>query len=215
MSGKNSKTITSKERMLKKIRHALLVKKENPFPNFEETPLWKPSSQDKEIVFAEQFLANGGQFIYCEDEIHLVENLLLLTDQKSLRKIYVWDEKLKSFLDSFEFPYFKTDSGFEDAEVSIIGCEALIARTGSVLVSNGENASRRISIYPPIQVIIAHSKQIVWDIEEALHKMKLKYPHQEASQMTFISGPSRTADIEKNIVLGVHGPKEVYILLVE
>lgn len=215
MAGKNSKTTTSKERMLKKIRHALLLKKENPFPQFEETPLWKPNQTEKEIVFAEQFLENGGQFIYCEDEINLVENLLLLTDQTSLRKIYVWDERIQNFLNSFEFPYFHSDIGFEDAEVSITGCESLVARTGSVLVSNGENASRKISIYPPIHIIIANSKQIVWDIEDALEKFQRKYPNQEASQMTFIGGPSRTADIEKNIVLGAHGPKEVYILLVE
>jgi L-lactate dehydrogenase complex protein LldG len=55
----------------------------------------------------------------------------------------------------------------------------------------------------------------VYDLKDALQSLKDKYGNNLPSLITFASGPSRTADIEKTLVVGVHGPKEVYLFLVE
>ncbi len=74
---------------------------------------------------------------------------------------------------------------------------------------------RTTSVYAPVHICIAYAKQLVYDIKEALRVLKEKYDGHIPSSITFATGPSRTADIEKTLVVGVHGPKEVYLFLVD
>ena len=66
-----------------------------------------------------------------------------------------------------------------------------------------------------MHICIAYTSQLVYDISEALHFLQLKYKENLPSFITLATGPSRTADIEKTLVVGVHGPKEVYLFLVD
>jgi L-lactate dehydrogenase complex protein LldG len=70
-------------------------------------------------------------------------------------------------------------------------------------------------VYAPVHVCIARASQLVADLKDALQYIKTRHAEKWPSQVTFASGPSRTADIEKTLVTGVHGPKEVYCFLVE
>ena len=72
-----------------------------------------------------------------------------------------------------------------------------------------------MSVYAPVHICIAYTKQLVYDIKDGLQLLKEKYGKQLPSLITFATGPSRTADIEKTLVVGVHGPKEVYCFLVD
>ena len=72
---------TSKEKLLKKVRKALLEKRDNPYPNLEDLPMYPPNEELLEVVFAEQFTAVSGQFVFCEDEVQFIENLLELEDE--------------------------------------------------------------------------------------------------------------------------------------
>ena len=94
-------------------------------------------------------------------------------------------------------------------------CEALIARNGSVMVSNQNAAGRRLSIFPHHHIVIARPGQMVLDLKDAFAVLKNKYGSQIPSMISTITGPSRTADIEKTLVLGAHGPKELFVFLVE
>lgn len=205
---------TAKERLLKKIRKALLLKRDNPYPNLEELALYKQREEAPEIQFAERFMEAGGNFIYCEDEIQLVENLLAILEKEKAKRLYAWEDSLKGLLDRYEFPYFDDDRDFSHAEIGLTTCEALIARHGSILVSNGQSSGRRLSIYPPVHIVIADSGQVCMDIKDGLAFLQARY-QQIPSMISLITGPSRTADIEKTLVLGAHGPKALYLLLLE
>lgn len=209
------KETTSKEKMLKKIRKALLEKRDNPYPALEDTPVYPPYEGYLEVLFAEQLSAVAGQFVFCENEIQLIENLLLLADEKKWHKIYCWEPHVQELLSRYEYPFYSTATDFSQAEVGITGCEALIARNGSVLVSNGNEAGRRLSIYPNVHIVIARTSQIVLDIKDGFSVLQKKYPHTMPSMICNITGPSRTADIEKTLVLGAHGPKELIVFLLE
>ncbi|WP_423147614.1 LutC/YkgG family protein [Rubrolithibacter danxiaensis] len=209
------KETTSKERMLKKIRKALLEKRDNPYPNLEEAPLYEEYNDYLEILFAEQLTAVAGKFIFCEDEINFIENLLSLADEKGWRKIYCWEPKLQQILTTYEFPYYSTDTDFLQAEVGITLCESLVARNGSILISNGNQAGRRLSIYPSYHIVLAYTSQLVLDLKDGFKKLKEKYQDQLPTMISNITGPSRTADIEKTLVLGAHGPKELMVFLIE
>ncbi|RYZ18472.1 MAG: lactate utilization protein B/C, partial [Chitinophagaceae bacterium] len=67
----------------------------------------------------------------------------------------------------------------------------------------------------PVHVCIAYTSQLVYDIKDGLERMKEKYGDSIPSMITLATGPSRTADIEKTLVVGVHGPKEVYCFVVD
>lgn len=206
---------TAKEQMLKKIRKALLEKRENPYPNLEENSLYKKNEDPLEILFAEQLTAISGNFIFCEDGIDFIENMLELADKYKWRKIYCWEPELQQFLSKYEFPFYQTDKDFDQAEVGITLCEALVARNGSVMVSNANAAGRRLSIYPHHHIVIARTNQLVLDLKEAFALLKEKYGSDIPSLISNITGPSRTADIEKTLVLGAHGPKEIFVFMID
>ena len=106
-------------------------------------------------------------------------------------------------------------TGLANCDVSITGCECLVARTGTIVMSSAQESGRSASVYAPVHICIAYSNQLVYDVKEALQLVKDKYNNAMPSLIIFASGPSRTADIEKTLVVGVHGPKEVYLFLVE
>jgi len=206
---------TSKEKLLKKIRKALLEKRDNPYPNLEDLPHYPPAEELPEVMFAEQFTAISGQFVFCEDEVQFIENLLELAEARNWRKIYCWEPALQEVLTRFEYPYYETDKDFEQADVGFTLCEALIARNGSILLSNGNMAGRRLSIYPPVHIVLAYTSQLVVDIKDGLKLIKDKYGANLPSMISNVTGPSRTADIEKTLVLGAHGPKELFVFLLD
>jgi L-lactate dehydrogenase complex protein LldG len=206
---------TAKEQLLKKIRKALLEKRENPYPNLEEMSLYPPAKDIPEIVFAEEFTKVSGLFVFCEDEIQFIENILLLAEEKKWRKIYCWEPQLQELLNKYEYPFYATDKDFELAEVGLTLCESLIARNGSIMVSNANAAGRRLSIYPHQHIVVAYTSQLVMDLKDSFSLIKKKYATNLPSMLSVITGPSRTADIEKTLVLGAHGPRDLYVFLLD
>ncbi|MBK0379948.1 LutC/YkgG family protein [Mucilaginibacter segetis] len=208
-------TTTPKEKLLKKVRKALLEKRDNPYPNLEDKPHYPPTQEMLEVLFAEEFLAVSGQFAFCEDEVQFIESLINLAQERNWHKIYCWEPALQEILKLYEYPFFETDKEFEQAEVGFTLCEALIARNGSVMLSNGNAAGRRLSIYPPVHIVLAYTNQLVLDLKDGFKLIKEKYGNRLPSMITNVTGPSRTADIEKTLVLGAHGPKEVFVFLLD
>lgn len=206
---------TSKEKFLKKIRKALLEKRDNPYPNLEEQPLYPPADELLEVQFAEEFVAVSGQFVFCEDEIQFVESLINLAEERKWHKIYCWEPQLQELMDKYGYPYYATDKEFEHSEAGFTLCEALIARNGSIMLSNAHQSGRRLSIYPPVHIVLAYTSQLVPDLKDAFKLIKDKYGPRLPSMITTITGPSRTADIEKTLVLGAHGPKELFVFLLD
>lgn len=209
------KALNSKETILKKIRQALSTPVPVPFPQSEGAEsVFQPASQDAEIEFAENFTKLQGRFSFCFDTKELVQQLQILFETRGWEKIYCREDALKESLANAGFKQvFTTDLHHCDA--SLTGCESLVARTGSIVLSSAQQSGRTVSVYAPVHICIAYTHQLVYDIKDALILSKDKYQAQLPSLITFASGPSRTADIEKTLVVGVHGPKEVFCFLVE
>lgn len=206
---------TAKEKLLKKVRSALLEKRDNPYPNLEQLPLYAANDELLEVIFAEQLMAVAGNFVFCEDEIHLIEQLLTIAEERNWHRIYCWEPALQQLLNNYEYPFFETDKDFDQADAGITLCEALIARNGSVMISNANAAGRRLSIYPPVHLVVAYTSQLVPDLKDGFKLLKEKYGSNIPSMISNITGPSRTADIEKTLVLGAHGPKELFVFLLD
>jgi len=210
------KETTTKEKILKGVRDALISKKENPFQDVNFTQqVFLSLKDEKEVEFARKLIEMSGSFVYCENEGQLVENLKALSKEKNWSSYFVRDEQLRALLESGGVEYDDNMDHFQDVKVGMTRCEFLVARFGSILVSSGLGSGRRMFVYPEVHVVVAYASQVVKELKEALVGMKKKYPEQLPSQMTFITGPSRTADIEKTLVMGAHGPRALYVFLVD
>ncbi len=205
----------SKENILKKIRQALAHPTPLPFPKSENNePVFAPLPQEPEIEFAEQFTKLQGRFIYCVNRQELAFQINSLIKKQDWQKVYCIEPNLVELLGSQCSERLVT-TDLTGCDVSVTGCEALIARTGSMMLSAAQASGRNTSVYAPIHICIAFTSQLVVEIKDAFQLIKEKYGNKIPSLITFATGPSRTADIEKTLVVGVHGPKEVFCFLVE
>lgn len=105
-------------------------------------------------------------------------------------------------------------NALEACDAGLTECECLVAQTGSVCVSALSSGGRTLSVLPPHHIVVARRRQLVPDLSAAFELLAEKYAPDYPSFMTFISGPSRTGDIERILVLGAHGPKKLTVLLV-
>jgi L-lactate dehydrogenase complex protein LldG len=210
------KTSKAKENILRKVRQALQDESlPMPFPEVEKTPtsaFFTPlSAETPEETFAVEFTRSGGRFIFCNTQEDLLENLKVLAESRNWTEILCAHKSLFTFLINNKIPFVREfNADHETAQACITDCEAAIARTGSFMLSSRQNHGRVAPVYFPVHIIVVQPHQIVTDIEDALKLMKQKYNDQLPSMINLNTGPSRTADIEKTLVTGVHGPKEVF-----
>lgn len=198
----------AKENILKRIRQALSNPVPLPFPQSEGTnSVFHKPADDLEIIFAQEFTALQGKFAFCTSEQDMLQQVHQLIATKEWLKIYCNDDKWNAA--------FSNTINLPGCDASVTGCEFLVARTGSIVLSAAQQSGRTVSVYAPIHICIAYTSQLVYDVKDALQLLKEKYAGNIPSLITFATGPSRTADIEKTLVTGVHGPKEVYCFLVE
>lgn len=115
-------------------------------------------------------------------------------------------------------PGFSTDGPYdavalEKTDVSVTGCDCLVAQTGGVLANSRTTGGRTLSILPPHHLVIAHESQLLADLPSAFRLVAQRFGSNLPSMICFETGPSRTGDIERILVLGAHGPKKLTVVL--
>ena len=123
-------------------------------------------------------------------------------------------------LEGIDLPIVRTEKGYEiddleSCDAGITGCDVLVAQTGGIMVSVESAGGRTLSVLPSHHVVIARMSQMVPDLTAAFQHVKQKYGKQFPSFLSFITGPSRTGDIERILVLGAHGPKRLTVVLLD
>jgi L-lactate dehydrogenase complex protein LldG len=205
----------AKENILKKIRKALSNSTPLPFPQSEgSSSVYQPSQQELELEFAERFTGLLGKFVFCVNHKELAIQLSQIAANNKWEKIYCKEEGLRKTLAENQFTNY-SHNDLASCDTAITTCEWLVARTGSIVMSAAQESGRTVSVYAPVHICIAYTSQLVYEVKDALLKAREKYSGNLPSLITFATGPSRTADIEKTLVVGIHGPKEVYVFLVD
>ena len=119
-----------------------------------------------EVEFAEQFTSLQGKFIYCINYQELAFQLSSLIKKMDWEKVFCVEDKLiDSISAQFADRVVKTD--LANCNVSITGCEYLVARTGSIVMTSVQASGRTASVYAPIHICIAFTNQLVYDFREA------------------------------------------------
>jgi L-lactate dehydrogenase complex protein LldG len=207
--------LSAKENILRKIKKALEIPVPLPFPAINMQKIIYPApSEDLKTIFSTVFAGLLGNVQHCIDAENMVQSFIVLAKKNDWHEVYCAEAHLRNVFNAHGFARF-SQKNLVDADVAITSCEALIARTGSILLSAAIHEGRTASVYAPVHVCIAYTNQLVFDGIDALQSIQKKYNNQLPSMLCFATGPSRTADIEKTLVVGVHGPKEVYCLLID
>lgn len=210
------KESTSREKILKNVRNALLNKLDNPFKDIDFTSeIYAKQDEVPEIQFAIKLNESGGTFIYCENEKEVNNHLASLIEQEKWDNIFCTDNRISENLGELGIKTTSTPEEFKSVDVSIATCDFLISRFGSIMVSSGLGLGRQIFVFPETLIIVAKASQVVPELKYALAGIKKKYINNFPSQITVITGPSRTADIEKTLVMGAHGSKNLYVFLID
>ena len=207
---------TSREKILKKVRDALIEKTETPYPILDQdSSVYSEITEPLDVTFAEALVKIAGKFVYCESEDEFTGTLKSFILEKDWGLLYCQDLKLHQLLKTGGIPYESDPDAILEARIGITRCEYLIARLGTVMVSSRVSPGRKITVFPEIHLVLGYTSQLVPDLKQALANIRKKYRDDYPSMISLITGPSRTADIEKTLVMGAHGPKELYVFLID
>jgi L-lactate dehydrogenase complex protein LldG len=230
--------MSEKESILGRIREALRANapvpgshngdEESHVPSESETlekiSQWLPPVGNQVDDWIELFAKNSEElktsFNLLENREELQNRMAELSSSEGWARIAWHTTPLtEEALRSIDLPRLNTDQSFEINELEhcdagITGCDALIAQTGSIAVSNRSAGGRALSVVPPHHVVIATRDQFVPDLTAAFTVLREHYNGGFPSFMSFVTGPSRTGDIERILVLGAHGPKKLTVFCV-
>jgi L-lactate dehydrogenase complex protein LldG len=239
MSGPNP--VTARDTVLARIREALRLPAPpphlrspalDPAPNGGLTVLpseaarpWLPDGGDTPEeslrILADNLGRLRAEFHRVADAAAAAEFLARLAHDRGWRRVALHGHPLvEAATAALPCDTYPVDAGTFDKEAleacdaGVTACEALVAQTGSVLVSSATCGGRALSVLPHVHVVVATADQVVPTLGDALALARERHAGQSPSMLSFITGPSRTGDIERILVLGAHGPKELVILLV-
>lgn len=206
--------IKSSEVIMKKVRNANLNQLDNVFEDVGlEKDIYAAIDEDIEVAFATELNNNGGTFVFCANEEELANNLSILAKERDWPSFFTKDPSIQSYLSRVDLPFSQKNEDLLTTNNGLTTCEALVARLGSVLISSKQLSGRKPNFFPNTHIVIADLSMIVPTIKNALELVNNKYEGKFPSMTTLITGPSRTADIEKTLVMGMHGPRELIVFL--
>jgi len=206
-------SVAARKNILSRLKNAQKDTETSRFDEIEDDgrPVF-PVPENLEDTFRKELEAISGKFfkVKSKDEVPLVLNSIL--KERGLNSVFCTDETLIEELGD-SVPIESAPERFNEMEAGVTRCEALVARTGSVVVSS-YGSGRRMNVFPPVHIVIASYSRLVPFISDAFDLLKNKYGNSYPAQVTFVAGPSRTADIEKTLVMGAHGPRELIVIMI-
>ncbi len=187
---------------------------------------WLPETGDSEAerlaIFARQSEVLRTEFRECPSLAIASAHIAALAHEHAWKRLALHAGLLADAV-AAELPgslaLLRVESGYdkdalESCDAGLTECESLVAQTGSICVTSLSSGGRALSVLPPHHVVVATREQLVGDLSAAYERLEQKYGPSYPSFISFISGPSRTGDIERILVLGAHGPKKLTVLLV-
>lgn len=205
----------SKEKILHRVEEAL---KKNPLKNESGTyrEIIVPIEQDKLAEYKRAQLANRAELIECsKEQISEVVNEIL--QKEGVQNILVPKNLSSLSLNVQRVDYDKPMEELKDelfnTDCAILEANYGISNLGIVCVVSTPEQPRLLSLITKSCIILLNKEKILGNMTEAFAEIKKQYPQALPSNILFIAGPSRTADIELQVVFGVHGPQRTYVVL--
>lgn len=201
---------TARQEILDKLKNAVHESPEKP--DFD-APVYHSLRQPLDLAFKESLEKVNGSVHLFETKEELYADLKSFLKTYNKTGIFCNETEIQNHLNKAEIQFSPYTGIHKNMEIGITGCEFLVAHTGSAMVSSAQKGGRQMFVYPPVHIIIANKNQLVDYLEGAYSGIQQKYGKNLPSQIIIITGPSRTADIEKTLVMGAHGPRELHVFL--
>jgi L-lactate dehydrogenase complex protein LldG len=228
--------MTEREKILGRIREALTVPAPRPGTHGGHEPA--ATLVGRPVHSAKPWLPDGGETPEAQIAYFRAASLDLKTDfrdapdegtamaiLKEIAQAEGWkkiathrSELTDKAAAALGLPILHVEGGYdknemEACDVGITECDVLVAQTGSLIVTSRSSGGRALSVLPPHHVVIARREQLVRDLTAAFALIQQKYEGNYPSMISLVTGPSRTGDIERILVLGAHGPKKLTVIL--
>ncbi len=205
--------MSSRENILARIKQARESRPEQliPEPDFE-SPIYHEPKGSLADWFQENLELVAGKVLRPKNLNEAVKLIAQLKAEEKWENVFCANPQLQKALTG-KIAYQQEEYEFLQLEAGITGCEFLVAHLGSVMISSGSPSGRRLHVFPETHIVLAHQRQLVKYLDDAMVAIQAKYHGNLPSSITNITGPSRTADIEKTLVMGMHGPKKLIVLL--
>ncbi|MBR5254916.1 MAG: LUD domain-containing protein [Bacteroidales bacterium] len=140
----------------------------------EDSPVsYSKIEEDELMVFAERFVKAKGRFVYCENEKDFIFKLNSLIEYRKWGNIFAFNENLNLYLNNVGI---KTTSESEKAIVGISLCQALIADSGSVLITSNQGFGEKVNKLPSVFIVFAHSSQVFPNYKAAIQPLLKNIP---------------------------------------
>jgi L-lactate dehydrogenase complex protein LldG len=172
-----------------------------------------PKAHDVNLVerFSQELEAVGGH-AYRVRQDELSKRLMEFLREHDINAAMIWDSiSALNESDLTEAGVRVKRSADPTLKAGITGALSAIAETGTLVIPSGKGQPLGASLLAEFHIAIISSSQIVWSLDEALRNEEVR----SASAIALITGPSRTADIEMTLTIGVHGPKELHVFVVD
>lgn len=210
--------MSARENILTRLRAAPLMPVVEPEINH-------PISECAQALLLDEIKQNFGLlhaiFIDARNR-QLVEVLAEICTERNVKKVILppidlleittWQNGPEILRFNTDFESIKSTM-FNEVDIGITIADGAIAETGTLIQANPARMPRTMSLVPPIHICILDARKIYKDMQSALMAMQIEHPM--PSNLIFISGPSKTADIQQTLAYGAHGPRELIVLLVE
>lgn len=206
----------SRERVLERIRSALKTPAPRHASGLAERPVFAAISDTLER-FQRECAANSTELIHVPDARAAAEALGSVLASVEQGDIYIQDapflrQMVLGLSAKHAFHWSNESPPNESPQATITAAECLIAATGSILIASS-SAGRGASVVAPLHIVVATEAQLEPDLASVLKLAKERGLVRNNSALFLITGSSRTADIEKILVLGAHGPRRVVVIL--
>ena len=184
----------------------------------ENVPLVEFASDAKNLIadFRENLAAVGGKVSVVSDKNEAVAEIQKIIDASKAHKIAASDaaligEIVNSLQVETEILINAATSELFECDLGITGAQFGIAETGTLVLESEKEFSRLTSLVPPVHVCVLEARKINRTLGETLAMLEKDL----SRTITFITGPSRTSDIELTLAIGVHGPGELIVILID
>ena len=209
---------TNKEQILSKVREALIAKDENFFKDVNmQVDTWTPFKEEDgaDFTFVERFKNNGGIFVYFESKEDFLEAMKQYIVENQWEPLCSTSKKMEDIFKDSGIELCRDYSTRRKKTVSIIDCECLIAQTGSVVVTDRCAGGRKAYSNADTLLVYASPSQIVASMKDAIKILKERYESNRPTETVIISGPTRSTEIDNQLVIGAQGVKQIALFLVE
>lgn len=229
----------SRSRMLARIRDSLqtnrafLEQQAQAFPPPHPRGPFVASTLDPVDQFAAEVTTLQATVHLCDDDAQATQRAIELLERAGARDVLSWaaaalpiadllDRLADAGISVIDRQVLGADRAGRYAELEpvracVSGVDAAIAESGTLLVLSGAGRGRLASLLPPMHIAVLRADQIVRTLPEAFDRLRERHGDglwTDRSNVVLITGPSRTADIEQSLTLGVHGPRDVHVIVI-